>query len=61
MLKNAKLKSISLFYDKIKVADFWCKHADISRTQGVCTQFTYHLGFFRQSIAVSIFIIAGYA
>ena len=30
------MKSISVFLDIAKYADFWWKNADVSRTQGVC-------------------------
>ena len=30
------MQSISAFFDMIKVADFWSKNADVSRTQEVC-------------------------
>ena len=30
------MQSISVFFDKTKVADFQQKNIDISRTQGVC-------------------------
>ena len=28
--------SIPVFLDILKIADFWSKNADVSRTQGVC-------------------------
>ena len=30
------MQSISVFLDTKKFADFQCKNADVSRTQGVC-------------------------
>ena len=30
------MESISEFLDIAKIADFWSKNADVSRTQGVC-------------------------
>ena len=30
------MKSVSVFLDIAKFADFWRKNADVSRTQGVC-------------------------
>ena len=30
------MQSISVFQDKAKFTDFWCKNADVSRTQDVC-------------------------
>ena len=30
------MRSISVFLDRAKFADFWSKNADVSRTQEVC-------------------------
>ena len=30
------MQSIPVFPDILKIADFWWKNADVSRTQGLC-------------------------
>ena len=30
------MQSIFVFLDIAEFADFWCKNADVSRTQGMC-------------------------
>ena len=39
------MQSISVFLDIAKFADFRSKHADISRTQGVCHVIHIFFGF----------------
>ena len=43
------MESISAFLDIAKFADFWCKNADVSRTQGIC--YVIHI-FFRSSLGM---------
>ena len=38
------MQCISVFFDIRKVADFWWKNADVSRTQGVCHEIYMFLG-----------------
>ena len=38
------MQSISVFFDITKIADFWWKNADVSRTQGVCHVIYIFLG-----------------
>ena len=38
------MQCISVFFDIRKVADFWSKNADVSRTQGVCHMIYIFLG-----------------
>ena len=40
------VQSIFLFLDITKVADFWWKNADISRSQGVCHMIYIFFGTF---------------
>ena len=55
------MQSISVFLDITKLADFWRKNANISRSQEVCH--VIHI-FFKSSLGKSItvpgFIIVGY-
>ena len=37
------MQSLSVFFDITKIADFWWKNADVSRTQRVC--YVIHIFF----------------
>ena len=54
------MQSISVFFNVIKAAHFWWKHADTSRTQVVyCMIYTFFLDFFKQGTTIPSFNIVG--